>query len=384
VTIRLLEEKGLSGDFCFGFDWHWRAEETFHGRTDCPTHKWSRDLKALHHIVSSDILEILPLPFIISASSCTRKNIRKTLSKQAKYLETPIALPVGVLRFDLDFRNGALRRVILHIHHPCAGFFAGKTKESGMAMQIDTGIDFMLWLTGQKYALNAFSREYSQSVPRLRKAAPLAEMYAYVRKEREEHRLLKLEEYAPCFRNWAWRYLQTNPAVISSRESIAVAAVKKIGQRITEALLRKHGTNKELIASTKHHSSIDSTSKRPKTCFSKGSRRKRKRAASLAISTNGIDEHQLEVIQPITVATPNDGQQGINIGHEERSRTQGDCNEPHSSDSYEVVDDQRTKALCSPSLDRVTVSLPTWRGGAISLPGRLQRNSFFGPIYDRG
>lgn len=34
VTTRLLEEKGLSGDFCFGFDWHWRVEETFHaGRT---------------------------------------------------------------------------------------------------------------------------------------------------------------------------------------------------------------------------------------------------------------------------------------------------------------------------------------------------------------
>ena len=56
VTIRLLEEKGLSGDFCFGFDWHWRAEDTFHGRTECPVHKWSRDLKTLHHSVSSDIL----------------------------------------------------------------------------------------------------------------------------------------------------------------------------------------------------------------------------------------------------------------------------------------------------------------------------------------
>lgn len=130
----------------------------------------------LHHSVSSDILEILPLPFIISASSSTRKNIRKTLSKEAKCLEIPFAPPVGVLRFDLDFTNGALRRIILHVHHPCAGFFAGKTKKSGIAMQIDAGIDFMLWLTGQKYILNVFGREYSQSVPRLRKAAPLTEM----------------------------------------------------------------------------------------------------------------------------------------------------------------------------------------------------------------
>lgn len=233
-----------------------------------------------------------------------------------------------------------------------------------MAMQIDAGIDFMLWLTGQEYALNVFDREYSRSVPRLRKAAPLAEMYAYVRKEREEQRLLKLEEYTACFLNWAGRYLQTNPAVITSRgESIAVAAVKKIGQRITEALHRRHGTNKNLIASVKHHSSIDSTSKRPKTGFSKGSRRKRKRAASLAISTSGVDKHQLEVIRPITVATPTDGQQGISIDQEERSRTQDDCNEPHSSDSSEVVDDQQTEASCSPSPDGVVVPLPTWQGG---------------------
>lgn len=175
---------------------------------------------------------------------------------------------------------------------------------------------------------------------------------------------MKLEEYTPSFLHWAGRYLQTNPAVITSRgESIAVAAVKKIGQRIGEALHRKHGTNKDLIAPAKHHSSIDSTSKRPKNGFSNGSRRKRKRAASLASSTSGVDEHQLEVIQPITVATPTDSQQGINIGQEERSRTQGDCNEPHSSDSSEVVDDQQTEASCSPSPDGVAVSLPTWQGG---------------------
>jgi hypothetical protein len=57
-------------------------------------------------------------------------------------------------------------------------------------------------------------------------------MYTYVRKEREERRILKPEEYAPCFLSWVGRYLQTDPAVLSSRgESIAVAAVKMIGQK---------------------------------------------------------------------------------------------------------------------------------------------------------
>lgn len=70
VTIKLLEEKGLSGDFCFGLDWHWRAEETFHGRSDCRVHIWSGDLRTLHHQISHDILEILPLSFVLFASGC--------------------------------------------------------------------------------------------------------------------------------------------------------------------------------------------------------------------------------------------------------------------------------------------------------------------------
>ncbi|KAK7890857.1 hypothetical protein LTR67_008070 [Exophiala xenobiotica] len=58
------------------------------------------------------MLDNLALPFLIAASSCTRSNIRKTLAKEAKFLEIHIAPPLGVLRFDLDFRNGVLRRII--------------------------------------------------------------------------------------------------------------------------------------------------------------------------------------------------------------------------------------------------------------------------------
>lgn len=228
-----------------------------------------------------------------------------------------------------------------------------------MAMQIDAGIDFILWLTGRKYALNVFAPAYSRSVPFLRRAAPLAEMYAYVRKEREEHKLLKFEESRRCFLCWAGRYLQTNPAVITSRgESIAVAAVKEIGQRIAEARHQKHGTNKDLIASAKQHIGIDSTSKRPTTNSSMSSRRKRKRAASVASSTGGVNEHHLEMIQPITIATLTDHQQGTNIGQEERFGTQDDCNEPHSSDSSEALVDQRNEALRSLSPNGIEVPLP--------------------------
>ncbi|KAK5464542.1 hypothetical protein LTS15_001104 [Exophiala xenobiotica] len=77
-----------------------------------PHRGWSRSLKELHHGLSTDMLDNLALPFLIAASSCMRSNIRKTLAKEAKFLEIHIAPPLGVLRFDLDFRNGVLRRII--------------------------------------------------------------------------------------------------------------------------------------------------------------------------------------------------------------------------------------------------------------------------------
>jgi hypothetical protein len=155
--------------------------------------------------VSTDILEILPLPFLIIGSSCTRENLCRNLSKATKCLEITIVLPTGVLKLDLDFRRGTLRRMILHVPQSCPRFFSNTKSKPGMAAQIDAGINFFLWLTGRKYDTDSFGRAYSQRCPRSRKAAPPSEMYAYVKKEREEQRLLHLAEYAPCFRSWASR-----------------------------------------------------------------------------------------------------------------------------------------------------------------------------------
>ena len=253
ATIRLLEEKGVRDEFTFGYDWHWRAEETFHGRTTCPVTKWSRDLKVLHSDASSDILEILPLPFLITGSSCARENLRKNLSKATKSLEVEIAPRIGILKLDLDFRHGTLRRMILHVHHPCSGFFANAKSKVAMAAQIDAGISFFLWLTGRKHDPDSFGRAYSQRCPHSRKAAPLAEMYSYVKKEREEQRLLCLEEYAPCFRAWAGRYLRVDPASVPLRgESLAGAAVRKIGFKISIARQRSSKKNATAINSNKY------------------------------------------------------------------------------------------------------------------------------------
>lgn len=105
AAIRFLDE------FTVRYDWNWRAEETLHGRTTCPAKRWSRNLRALHIKMSTDILEISPLPFLITGSSCTQENLCRNLSKATKRLEITVP-PTGVLKLELDFRVGTLRRIL--------------------------------------------------------------------------------------------------------------------------------------------------------------------------------------------------------------------------------------------------------------------------------
>lgn len=79
-TIALLNRKGISGEFAYGYDWHWRGEETWNGRTTCPTREWNKDLRMLHDECSAHLLEILSMPFLITGLGCARDGLRKYLS----------------------------------------------------------------------------------------------------------------------------------------------------------------------------------------------------------------------------------------------------------------------------------------------------------------
>lgn len=59
ASISLLEANWITGTLAFGYDWHWRSEQTYRDRSSCPLQKWSPKLKQLHNQVSADILEIL-------------------------------------------------------------------------------------------------------------------------------------------------------------------------------------------------------------------------------------------------------------------------------------------------------------------------------------
>ncbi|KAK1770606.1 hypothetical protein QBC33DRAFT_617011 [Phialemonium atrogriseum] len=147
-TIKLLVEKGMKGEFTFEFDWHWRAEETFGG--NCHTSQWDKKLRSLRDQLSADLLEILPLPFVVTGSACTRKSLKKTLHAKTSSLRIDLGMPEAALDFDLDFQEDGLRRIIVHVPHPTGGFYRFDDKKTGQALQLDGGIDFFLWLAGRE------------------------------------------------------------------------------------------------------------------------------------------------------------------------------------------------------------------------------------------
>lgn len=232
-TIKLLVEKGMKEEFTSGFDWHWRAEETFGG--NCHTCQWDKKLRSLHDQLSADLLEILPLPFVVTGSACTRKSLKKTLRAETASLRIDLGMPEAALDFDLDFQEDGLRRIIVHVPHPTGGFYQVDDKKTGLALQPDGGIDFFLWLARREWAPDTFSRHYTGRTSR---NALLGELWAYIRREKIERRIFRLDEYGNEFLGWARRYLRKDPAVVlASGDSIATAASSLIRQKISNSHL---------------------------------------------------------------------------------------------------------------------------------------------------
>lgn len=102
-----------------------------------------------------------------------------------------------------------------------------------MAIQIDAGMNFILWLIGKDYNPTSFVNRYSGSRLCFVHTAPLPEMWGYVRKEAVEGKKLRLEDYSPSFLSWVCRYIGHDPAlVLATGASLAGTAAKKIVSRI--------------------------------------------------------------------------------------------------------------------------------------------------------
>jgi len=104
---------------------------------------------------SWQLIEMVPMPFLVTGAACAREGIRQRLPLAKRLLVN------NLLEFDLDFRAGVLRRIILHLPHPVAGFYTdGKTKQS-MGELLDGGLNFMLWLVRQETCPDLFRKQYA-------------------------------------------------------------------------------------------------------------------------------------------------------------------------------------------------------------------------------
>ncbi|KAH8898206.1 hypothetical protein GQ53DRAFT_881225 [Thozetella sp. PMI_491] len=262
ASIGLLREKGLYSDSAFGYDWHWRAEEAFAiGRKPrCLTKAWTKPLSSLHDALSVDVLDILPLPFVVTGSSCTRQNLRRCLDHLRPLNITLDATenPPITLQFDLDFRHGALRRIFIHVYHPSSGFFTRKCNRLSMGTQIDAGMNFALWLAGKPYDANTFRRGYFLAPPCSKKAAPIGKMWAYLKLEIELGRNLQLQEYLPTFVAWAGRFLRRDPAlVISMGDSLVNSVATMFRARMRLGALQRKPKRKLMVDETQQNKSDD-------------------------------------------------------------------------------------------------------------------------------
>lgn len=261
-TMNLLKQKGIDEMTAFGTDWHLRANTSFRKGNVCPVKTWTKELQNIHYCVSADILEMLPLPFDVTASSCARDNIRKHLSKRNRRIQIELLPPSGVLTFDLDFRQDYLRRIIAHVHHPVAAFFSRKEKKLPMGVQLDTGFNFFMWLLAIRHTPYFFTLEYSNPHKRLRAltTTPLMEMWACIQQESRESRILKSAEYSPSFISWAGRYLQRDSLkILTQGLSLARMVAQQISFKLRAVQKRKRQAGGSLRRPVLTHASKSHT-----------------------------------------------------------------------------------------------------------------------------
>ena len=229
MSIQAMTQKGLSHDFAFFYDWHWRAESSARGRGRCPATKWSKSLRSLHDALSSDLLDILPLPLLVVAGDCAKSHYRKTLSSKTRRLNVRVSSET-ILEFDLDFNVDGLRRITGYMIHPSAIYFP-PTIHPGRTLCQDAVLNFFLWLVGQKSEKDTFRKQRAMCQRGVPGAAPLALFWSHVEKEKEFGRLLVKYEVDTGLWTWAGSYLKEDPATFLERGE---SFLTKVRQRFSD------------------------------------------------------------------------------------------------------------------------------------------------------
>jgi hypothetical protein len=212
LTISL-RQKDLPS-FFFGYDWHWRAEDTCVGRGKCSTTVWPRNVKKMQDDVSRTLFTILPARFAFVGGTCAREQIRKfldsTVAIQRRTLMVPISsVPNATLEFDLLIKAGKPVRIIVYASHPSVAWFEGqrrpgiRTQEPRIqTLNFEAASIFVLWVLGKPHDSISFQLHPSSNHPR-NIHHPVLEMRQYLKLETSQKIMLNENQLSTVFLHWA-------------------------------------------------------------------------------------------------------------------------------------------------------------------------------------
>lgn len=235
-TIQVLQRKGF-GKSVFGFDWHWRAERTMHGRGTCSAKEWEPSRRTLHDEMSSFLVDRLALRFLLIGGACARKSyLERPRTTSDAVFERHVFVPIQPgqsLEFRLEFSFQSLKRIVVFTPHPSAIYFTPDADSSTTPYPLEIAGNFILWLFAQPHDQSSVRNDLRNRNHRPRGLAPFATLSRYIEQEKDLGRLLTAQDYYADFRSWARYFLKdTYLSVISSQRSIAGACREEMNRRV--------------------------------------------------------------------------------------------------------------------------------------------------------
>lgn len=98
---QVLTEKGFDETFTFGMDWHHRATRRNMG---CPVKAWGPDVQACHDKLSSDLLGLIPCPYLVVGGFCAWRGYTEAIKHRSRIIST-FAHENTELTYALEFED---------------------------------------------------------------------------------------------------------------------------------------------------------------------------------------------------------------------------------------------------------------------------------------
>jgi hypothetical protein len=194
--------------------------------------------------MSSDLITLMQLRYIIIGGSCARANYRANVNAVQRHTLLMSLGPNVELECDLDFIGHSLERIIIYVEHPSAVYFANTTQSFTQSLKFDAGSNFILWLLGRPDNESAIQTLVSQRGSLYPRSAPISEMRRYMSVETSMSKILEQEEYSISFLEWARKFLADEFTVtIQRQESIAKTCAAEMERRAEQGEIKNFMRN---------------------------------------------------------------------------------------------------------------------------------------------